>query len=297
MFDSAPVPSYENANVIICAGLGGGAAGVSHACKLYVAFGRPPLTVNTLMRLAAVAGEAAVRSEPLLEDFLSLINEVKIGQDARGGDGARIIGSMPTEDVIGFTDMSWANARDRHPVLIMVFESAVNGSLATGAAGRLTKTEGFPSRPFALLAEAINSVMSPETRLPLESVSSNDLLRLITLSAAASGNDSLTKHYLMAGQPGLPENYDEMHVPGKIVSWLIDGDRHTPGLDPICIDDIVKDESRYSAVLGSAKVNRLRHLIIESSMRAAITGFVPAPPEASAHAMQSPKPRRGMRML
>ncbi|MFK4705964.1 hypothetical protein ABIC83_002803 [Roseateles asaccharophilus] len=250
-----------------------------------------PSALNRLVLsdLGKTGGMVAAGSEELLGVYMDTVKAINDVLDNAGmGDASRVRWTQSFEELDGI-DTAWSDAKDRHPVLKMIYEAACTG---TGSPiNRSSDTQGFPQRPLEMVSGALNSLMQPECRLPLASLSNNQLLKLITLGAAAPRSelhDHFTKPSVRDGR--IPRR---SHGPEAMIDWFVA--RKQPGQPQITLDEVDFDRKRYVDLVGEEAFSKMRAKVSESAMHATIDKAVA--PVMVLDAGEMPAPVRRSRAL
>lgn len=253
-----------------------------------------PMMLNRLIlsELGKTGGHVASGSEEHLGVFMETVQAINDVLDSPGGQGdkdrVQWTGTFLDLDCI---DTAWADSSTRHPVLKMIHEAASNG---TGSPlNRDSDTQGFPQRPLEMVAGALNSLMRPECRLPLASLSNHQLLKLITLGAHAQRSGPLYEHYQKAASRD--GRFQRAHGPQAMIDWFIA--RRQPGQPQITLDQVDFDSKRYVDILGEEGFSKMRAKVSESTMLATIDQAVASEPDLQADPPTAPAPSRMNRAL
>lgn len=143
---------------------------------------------------------------------LQLLAELKRQQDDAGGDGHRI--SLGFPDDFKVTSYDFASARGGHPITALVYN--VNTLSGIIDVVRTPAHDNWPGDYLRSAAQALNDLLEPSQRLPLESIRGYDLFKLVTLCPVAAENGPLEGFWRKENAADIPNS------PVQVLQWVLE---------------------------------------------------------------------------
>ena len=239
------------------------------------------LSVYAIIKICALGAAGSQRN---FDQAVEITRAVEAAQDAAGGDGHRFVWSKSGQDVVDLSDFCLASVSYVHPVTAFIYQSMM--CACRSRPNRAADVPGFPGVPFAIMAERLNVILEPASRLPLETLSGINALKLVTICMAADSESTVARKYWTALSGDDEDVFTLTNNPIEIIDWACQKtNEHGARLTLADLDPI---QDRLAAAIGADAASEVRAKVTHRDMAATI---------ATADHAQDAGPRRRRQVI